>query len=189
MCLGQENIMKKLGLIMLALVILAFGCQQKRNQENDIISDSLANDGIEIQEKTDKASSTDSSGKKKEFERFDVIFEHENKEHHFRQRLGITWLTNDSIEFRLLSEDDLCGTDYWGNAKNQYADMDPESDEDENGESYSASEYVEEEQSYSLRIRISLDKDRARIIYTDKSGQETDCIPTPNLILVNKDAR
>lgn len=181
--------MKQIRLVTIILTVLSFSCQPTKNQENVSIADTLSNDRTEASDNIDSEVSTDNSQKAKDFDKFEMTFEFENKEQNFKQRLGVTWLTSDSIEFRLLSEDDICDTDYWGTAKNNYPDMDPESDEDENGESYLASEYVTEEDTYSLNIRISLDKDRARIIFTDKSGEDTDCIPTPDLVLVKKNAR
>lgn len=185
--------MKQLGQIILTLTILTFGCQQTKSSENGVTTDALSSKTIETpditQDKAETGNLTENPDKPKDFDKFDIVFEHENKEHNFKQRLGVTWVTNDSIEFRLLTEDGICDTGYWGNAKNQNADMDPETDEDENGDSYPASEYVIEQKTYSLSIRVSLDKDKARIIYTDKSEEETDCIPTPNLVLVKKNAR
>jgi hypothetical protein len=181
--------MKQIGLITLILTILTLGCQPTKDQEIVETTDSLSNDRVDTQAKIDEPKSTDNSEKAKDFSEFEMTFEHENKEQKFRQRLGVTWVTNDSIEFRLFSEDELCDTDYWGDAKNNFADMDPESDEDETGESYFASEYVTKQETYELTIRISLDKDRARISFVDKSGEDTDCIPTPNLVLVKKNAR
>jgi hypothetical protein len=181
----QDN-MKKTGLVIFMLTVLTMSCQLEKNKEKVSTTDSVSNDEVKDPKAIDKADSAENSHKAKDFDKLDMTFAFENKEQRFKQMLGVTWLTNDSIEFRLLSEDDLCDTDYWGYAKNIYPDMDPESDEDENGESYSASEYITEEDTYSLKIRISLDKDRARIIFTDKSGEDTDCIPTPDLILVEK---
>jgi len=178
--------MKQIGLITLILTVLTFGCQPTKNQET---ADSLSHDQVDTQDKIYEPKLTDNNKKAKEFSDFEMTFEHEDKEQKFRQRLGVTWVTSDSIKFRLLSEDQLCDTDYWGNAKNKYADMDPESDEDETGESYLASEYVVEQETYELKLRISLDKDRARISFVDKSGADTDCIPTPNLVLIKKNAR
>lgn len=181
--------MRQITLITLILVILILGCRPAINQETLKTTDSLHNDGVDKQGEIDGPKSTDNSDKPKEFSVFEMTFEHENKEQKFKQTLGVTWLTNDSIEFRLLSEDELCNTDYWGKAKNKYADMDPESDEDETGESYQASEYVTEEKTYLLKIRISLDKDRAKINFVDKSGEDTDCAPLSNLVLIKKIAR
>jgi hypothetical protein len=181
--------MNKIGLLILTLTVLTFSCQPTKNQENTSTSDSISDDNIETTDKNDNEVSTDTIHKGKDFDKFEMTFELENKEQRFKQRLGVTWLTNDSIEFRLLSEDDICDTDYWGNAENNYPDMDPELDEDENGEPYPASEYITEQTKYSLSIRISLEKDRARIIFVDKSGEDTDCIPTPDLVLVKKNAR
>jgi hypothetical protein len=172
--------------VTLILTAVMFGCKQTRNQEDISSADSL----IETRwTNFDAGKIGDSTSLPKDFDKFEMTFEFENEDQKFKQKLGVTWLTNDSIEFRLLSEDDICDTNYWGTAKNNYPDMDPESDEDENGESYLASEYVTEEDTYSLVIRISLDKDRARIIFTDKSGENSDCIPTPGLVLVKKNAR
>jgi hypothetical protein len=178
--------MRKIGFIILTLTAFTISCQPTKNQESISSSDSL----IETKwTNFDAGEIADSTSLPKEFDKFEMTFEFENREQKFQQKLGVTWLTNDSIEFRLLSIDDICNTSYWGTAKNNYPDMDPESDEDENGESYLASEYVAEEDTYSLDIRISLDKDRAKIIFTDKSGEDTDCIPTPDLVLVKKNAR
>jgi hypothetical protein len=181
--------MKQIGLITLIFTVLILGCQPTKNQETVETTDSLSNYGVDTPDKIEEPKSTDNSEKAKEFSDFEMTFEYENKEQKFRQRLGVTWVTNDSVEFRLFSEDELCDTDYWGNAKNKYPDMDPESDEDETGESYLASEYVKETETYLLKLRISLDKDRARIIFVDKSGEDTDCIPTPDLVLSKKNAR
>lgn len=175
--------MKKTGYIVWVLIVLTISCQPPKNQEK------TSSDDVLIETKWtnfDAGKIGDTTNLLKDLNKFEVTFEFENKEQKVKQKLGVTWLTNDSIEFRLLSEDDICGTNYWGTAKNNYPDMDPESDEDENGESYLASEYVAEEDTYSLDIRISLDKDRARIIFADKSGQDADCIPTPDLVLVKR---
>jgi hypothetical protein len=184
----QYNL-KQIRLTVLILIVLASGCQPTKNQEVVKAADSVSNNKVDTQDKSDGAKSTDNGDRGKEFSEFEIIFEHEDKEQSFRQRLGVTWVTSDSIEFRLLSEDELCDTDYWGHAKNKYADMDPESDEDETGDSYLASEYVTEKETYQLKLRISLNKDRARITFVDKSGEDTDCIPTPGLVLINKNAR
>lgn len=186
---GQHESMKNIRLLIIILTVWTFGCQPTKNEENTGTVDSLSKDEIDTRDKTGLEKEPENKKEAKEFDKFEMTFEYEDNEQDFKQRLGVTWLTSDSIEFRLLSEDDLCDTDYWGNAKNKYADMDPESDEDETGESYLASEYVTNEQTYSLKIRISLDKDRARIIYRDKTDEDTDCIPTPNLVLVKKNAR
>lgn len=181
--------MRQFRLITLILAVLTFGCQPTKYQETFETADSLSNDGVNTQDKIEASKSPDSTEKTKAFAEFEMTFEYEDREQAFRQRLGVTWLANDSIEFRLLSEDELCDTDYWGNAKNKFADMDPESDEDETGESYLASEYVTERETYLLKLRISLDKDKARITFVDKSATDTDCIPTPNLVLVKRNAR
>ena len=187
--------MKQLGQIILTFTILTLGCQQTKNPESalSLETDTLSNETVETpnitKDKVKTGNLTENQDKPKDFNKFDIVFEHENKEQNFKQRLGIDWLTNDSIEFRLLTEDGICDTDYWGNAKNENADLDPETDENENGDSYAASEYFIEQKTYSMSIRVSLDKDRAKIIYTDKSGEETDCIPTPNLVLVKRDLR
>jgi hypothetical protein len=148
--------MKQIGLITLIFTGLTFGCQPTKNQETVETTDSLSNDGVDTLDIINEPKQTDNGGKSKEFTAFEMTFDYKDKEQNFRQRLGVTWLTSDSIEFRLLSEDELCDTDYWGNAKNKYADMDPESDEDETGESYLSSEYVTENESYRLKIRISV---------------------------------
>lgn len=173
---------------MLLLTAMTLSCQPTRNQETARTADTLSNSHIQSTTNVDNEESIDNSPQPKAFDQFEMTFESENTEYNSRQTLGVTWLTKDSIEFRLLSEDDLCDTDYWGNAKNNYADMDPETDEDENGEAYFASEYVTKKDDYSLAIRISLDKVRARILFTDKSGLDTDCVPTPGLLLIRKDA-
>jgi hypothetical protein len=178
--------MRKIGFIILTLAAFTISCQPPKDRENISSSDSL----IETKwTNFDAGEIADSTNLPKHFDKFKTTFEFENKEQKFQQKLGVTWLTNDSIEFRLLSVDDICDTNYWGTAKNNYPGMDPESDEDENGESYLAYEYVTETDTYLLGIRISLDKDRAKIIFTDKSGEDTDCIPTPDLVLVKKNAR
>ena len=177
---------RPLGLLFI-LATLALGCQPTKHYEANETLDSLKNESLTTKEESTDGRIQDSSVK--EFDKFEITFEHEEKDQKLRQRLGVSWLTNDSIEFRLLTEEDLCDTQYSGNAKNKFADMDPESDEDETGESYLASEYVTEEETYILKVRISLDKDRARIKFVDKSGEDTDCIPTPNLVLIKKDAR
>lgn len=178
--------MKKLGFTILALTVLIISCQPTTNQESISSADSL----IETRwTNFDVGGTPDSTTLPKDFDKFEMTFEFENNEQKVTQKLGVTWLTKDSIEFRLLSEDDICDTNYWGTAKKNYPNQDPESDEDENGVSYPASEYVKEEDAYLLAIRISLDKDRARIIFTDKSGDDTDCIPTPDLVLIKKNTR
>ncbi|MCE2936107.1 MAG: hypothetical protein ACK5V5_09370 [Cyclobacteriaceae bacterium] len=176
-------------IIILILAAGTFCCKPTSNQEDVLTTDSLNNDTTSIVNKIENEVSNHNSQLAKDFDKFEMIFEFENTDQQLKQRLGVTWLTNDSIEFRLLSQDDICDTNYWGTAKDNYSDMDPESDEDENGESYPASEYVAEEETYSLQIRISLDKDIARIVYTHKIEEATDCIPQPNLVLVKKNAR
>lgn len=179
--------MRLFGLLII-LTTLALSCQPTKNQETAETVDSLRGGGVTTKDNsTDKE--IDNNPGVKDFDKFEMTFEHEDKEQKLKQRLGVSWLTNDSIAFRLLTEDDICDTQYWGTAKNKYADMDPESDEDETGESYLSSEYVTEEETYLLKLRISLDKDRARIKFVDKSGEDTDCVPTPNLILIKKNAR
>lgn len=185
--------MKQTGQIILPLIILTLGCQPTKKQENAITTDTTPPNAIETldksQEKVETDNVTENIDDPKDFDKFEMRFEHEDKEQNFKQRLGITWLTDNSIEFRLMTDDDICGTDYWGSAKDNNVNMDPEMDEDENGDTYAASEYSIEQETYSLRIRISLDKDKARIIYTHKTEEETDCIPQPNLLLVNENAR
>lgn len=190
----QQYNMKQIGQIIFALTILTFGCQPTQNQEDIVITtDASSSKRIEtqdvVQDKVEIDNLTEHADKPKEFDKFETLFEHEDKELNLKQRLGVTWWTTDSIEFRLLTEDDICGTDYWGHAKNNNSNMDPEMDEDKNGDSYAASEYTIEQQTYSLRIRVSLDRDKAKIIYTHKIEEETDCIPQPNLVLVKKNAR
>lgn len=181
---------KKIGLIFLVLTTIAFGCQQRSNQEKVALADSLSNSKIDTSwTNFDAGEFRDENDRPKALDRFETIFAYEDKEENAKQRLGVTWVTSNSIEFRLITDNDLCGTDYWGNAENKFSNMDSESDEDENGNSYPSSEFVTDEQTYSIAIRISMDKDSAKINYTDRSGEDTDCVPTPNLILVKQDER
>ena len=187
--LNNKTSMKTLGLITLILTILTLGCQQTKNKENIATVDSVSNDQVETQDEIDNEELTDNDSKPKDLDKFEVIFKIEDNKIGFKQRLGVTWLTNDSIEFRLISEDGICDTGYWGNAKNNHPGMDPESDEDENGDSYPSSEYVKDNDSYTLRIRISLDRDKAKIMFKDKSGEDTDCIPYSDKVMSVKNER
>ena len=169
--------MVKLELLVLILTALTFSCQQPKS-------------GEEIETRWtnfDTGGNEDQKDERKKLVEFETIFEHIDTEENSTQTLAVSWITDDSIEFRLVTDNDLCGTDYWGNAKNTNRDTDPELDEDENGDSYLAAEYVAEQETYALSIRISVEKDKARIIYTDKVGEETDCIPTLGLVLTKKD--
>jgi hypothetical protein len=163
--LNRQNNMKTTGLIIIVLATLAFSCQPSKTQETP-----------------EQATRT--------FDKFEVTFERVNKEPKLKQLLGVTWLPNDSIEFRLLTEDGNCDSNYSGKAKNKNPGKEPESDRDEFGNKYYSLEYeIIEEEVYSLKIRIAVDTTRARIFFDDKSGKEIDCIPAPGLVLINKDAR
>jgi len=187
---GRRYNMKKFVLIILALAAMAFSCHQTKDQEKVASIDSLSNGGIETNwTQFDVGEFGDNNERPKDLGKFENTFEHEDKEQNLRQTLGVTWLSNDSIEFRLVTDDDLCGTDYWGKAENIHGALNPKSDKDEKGKLYLWTEFLNDQETYSMRIIVSRDKDNARIIYTDKSEEETDCIPTPNLVLVKKNAR
>lgn len=57
------------------------------------------------------------------------------------QILQINWLTQDSIEFKLIAKNELCDYETQGIAVNKYPNMDPEIDEDANGMAYPVIEY------------------------------------------------
>lgn len=181
--------MKKIELLIFVVSLLTFGCRQTGNPENIKTADSIINENNLTEDQINVTDSLDYGENGKDFADFEMVFEYIDKEINLKQKLGVRWVTNDSIEFRLFTEDDLCDTDYWGNAKNNFPESDPETDEDENGIAYPSEEYIVNNMDYSMQIRIALDKDKARIIYKDRTDIDTDCIPSSNLLLVKKNAR
>lgn len=165
--------MRNLSVSALSLTLLFSSCQPKKNDPSEATNDT-AIVSIEKEIKTEQP---------KAWKDFTLVLEYIDKAENSTQKLGINWITADSIEYRLRTEDALCETDYSGSAKNKFPEGDAESDEDENGDSYFVTEYREEKNSYTLSIRISDDKDRAKINYQDKLNEEADCLPVSGLFL------
>ncbi len=173
--------MKKIGLLIL---ILSYSCssntQKTENLENLDKSedDSTA---FELSQEQIGGYTNETDEEPLDWSNFEFILKAEDLE--TKQKLGFSKVSNEEIEFRLKTENQLCDTEYWGQAKNQFPDSDPEIDEDNCGSAYPALEYVFKNKNYELRIRISLDNDKAKLMYQNKSGIDTDCIPNTNLIL------
>lgn len=165
----------------ITLLILAAGCGKPQQQDN-FTFDSTAERVSSVNEIEEGIDPTHTTSKPKDFSAFEIQFQHIIKDE-VKQTLAVSWIKPDSIEFRLLTEDQLCDTEYWGNAINKFPGSDGEIDEDDNNEAYASVEYVHERKEYSIRIRISVDNDKAKIIYTHKTEADTDCIPYPDLLL------
>ena len=99
------------------------------------------------------------------------------------QKLGVKYLPDNKIKFRLSEKNNLCDVEYEGIAQNLYPDSDGESDDDEEGNAYFAIEYIFEDDGNTIYIRIAEEKDKARIKFSDKTREETDCVPSPNFLL------
>lgn len=169
--------------LIVAVAIVAGACQTTKDSREET---AIGNDTLSTRQEvvSSDGAADESVEKPKEWEAFQRIFTYPDND--VKQTLGVIDLTADSIEFRLSTENGLCDTQYWGQAKNHHADGDPELDEDEEALSYPANEFTFENEHQIISIRIALAKDKARVNFTDKTNEETDCIPTPGLLL--KDA-
>lgn len=112
---------------------------------------------------------------------FETVYSH--VEEGTTQKLGVKYLPDNKIDFRLSEENNLCEVNYGGIAQNQYPDGDGESDDDEEGNGYFAIEYIFEDAENIIYIRIAEEKDKARIKFVDKTKEETDCVPSPDFLL------
>jgi hypothetical protein len=111
-------------------------------------------------------------------------FAHVNEAERLKQTLIVTWISEDTIEYTLKEESDLCVMDYQAKAVNRYPGGDGESEEDENGDAYLATEYIHENVEYILAIRISDDEDQAQIRFTAKQDEgDIDCVLYDNLVM------
>ncbi len=173
--------MKKIGLLIL---ILSYNCSsniQQTEKVDKVDKPEVDSTAFEISQDQMGVHANETNEEPLDWNNFEFILKAEDLE--TKQILGFSNISNEVIEFRLKTENQLCDTEYWGQAKNQFPDSDPEIDEDDCGSAYPAFEYVFENKNYELRIRISLDEDKAKLMFQDKSGIDTDCIPTTNLIL------
>lgn len=132
------------------------------------------------EKKKDTLSVTDLSDYEKKVASFSMIYEY--SEEGSKQVIGITKLKNNSIKYHLLTNTLPCDTEYWGIAIDNYADMDPETDEDENG-MYPSREYVSEKSEYIVSIRIALDFSKVIIKYTEKEMEDNDCLPITDKLM------
>jgi hypothetical protein len=132
--------MNRLTIKILFVVTIVAACQPTRDSKTENDWDTIT---AEQSPKVVEEDPDENAEKPKDWKEFKTIFAFSDKE--VSQRLGITMLTNDSIDFRLLTEDNLCDTEYWGKARNFYPDGDPEIDEDDTNEAYEVSEFILED--------------------------------------------
>jgi hypothetical protein len=170
--------MNKVIIKVLFFTTVMAACQQTKDSMSENVKDTTA---VKHSKKVVISDKDKNSDNPRDWAEFETVFTFADKE--VRQKLGVITLTNDSIQFRLSTEDDLCDTQYWGKARNFHPNGDPEIDEDGNQEAYAASEFILEDSYNIIKIRIAHTKDKARIIFADKTGTDTDCFPTPGLLL------
>ena len=127
-----------------------------------------------------KKSLNDTLNFEKKLANFSMLYKYADDES--SQTLGITLLKNHTANFYLFTETLPCDTEYWGIAKCEYWNMDPETDEDENG-LYPSREYSTEKDNYDLSIRIALDSTKVVIKFAFKDSSETDCFPIVETIM------
>ncbi|MGB3466056.1 MAG: hypothetical protein WBA74_12335 [Cyclobacteriaceae bacterium] len=101
------------------------------------------------------------------------------------QTLDIHRISDDSINYRLYYESQLCTYEQEGLAISRYPGMDGESDEGEDGTMYISTEYevTEEGQLFSIRIE-SPEPNRAKINYI--YGQPRDECDPDNFFIMRK---
>lgn len=99
------------------------------------------------------------------------------------QTIDIHWISDDSINYRLYHESQLCTYEQEGLAINKYPGMDGESDEGEDGTMYFSTEYevTEEGQLFSIRIE-SPEPNRAKINYIYGKPRD-ECAPENSFIM------
>ncbi len=172
--------------ILLGLIVLMTSCTSNRNQKEKIVENSEIDTAalVSNQETVQDINFNEKNSEPLAWNSFEMIFMIEKYE--TKQKLGVSVLSNNLIEFRLNTENELCNIEYWGKAKNLYPEGDPEIDEDECNVAYPSREFILENKDYMLSVRISLDEDKAKILYHDKTATEADCIPAENLVLKNK---
>lgn len=102
------------------------------------------------------------------------------------QIIGLSFLSDDRIDFHLKTNTLPCDTEYWGEAISLGSNNDHEIDEDEEFETYPVQEFTKENDEEVLIIRIALDKSKIQIKHQRKDELETDCLPILNKVMIRK---
>jgi hypothetical protein len=102
------------------------------------------------------------------------------------QIIGLSFLSDDRIDFHLKTNTLPCDTEYWGEAISLGSNNDHEIDEDEEFEAYPVQEFTKENDEEVLIIRIALDKSKIQIKHQRKDELETDCLPILNKVMIRK---
>lgn len=114
---------------------------------------------------------------------FDRTFAYEDSVNQVVQQLRVNWLSNDSIEFILTADNNLCAYKLTGTAVNQYPGADPEVEEDHAGFAYPAIEYivVDGRQLHSIRIEMT-ERRLAKISYEYATPRD-ECDPEAEALM------
>lgn len=153
--------------ITIALIIIS-SCQQidKKHEEASSVKENTGVDTV----KTETTSDSD-------FSSFENIYSY--TENYEDQKLGVNWISEDSIEYLFKSKYKDCETNYSGIAVNPHPDMDYEVDEDNSGISYPTIQFIDN--NYSMNIRIAVDQEMARINF--ENDDKKDCDPNYDHLL------
>ncbi len=115
------------------------------------------------------------------------IFSFKDSIHHLYQALMLLTVSDDSLEFTLLTASDDCYTKCSGWAINNSPEGDPEIDED-GDEAYEVYEYVTAGDEYELRLRVATDMDRAKAFYRYTARDSLYCTAPPiENAMINED--
>ena len=164
---------KKISIIILVILMSCNGSDKKKAEVLSSKADSIQT----LEQKVKKKSFQD---KNKPYKYKYIFIDSINK---VSQDLEVNWLTEDTIEFKLLSKNELCDYGFEGIAINKYPKMDSEIDEDENGNSYPAVQYevIDGGQLFSIRIELN-NKSAARINYSYSKPRD-ECDPESNAVM------
>lgn len=113
------------------------------------------------------------------WEQYKTTYSYKDLEENIIQKLGINWITEDSINYQFYIGHKKCDMELHGAAKTIYPDADYEIDEDGG---YPAKEYIHETDEYVVSIRIAVeDRSKARFIFS--SMEENKCATLNDIIM------
>lgn len=160
--------------LLFLFLLISFGCgtnTQTENQQTNKPEQLTEQPELPEPEKSIANEPTEKTKESKLLEYAEFVFTDEPDGS--QQTLEVTWLTNDSIEWKIFAESMLCTYEEYGTAALKQG---AEVDEDENGVSYLTSEYEVVDAGKLVSIRIpEPERDKAKIIYIyDQPRDECD---------------
>ena len=179
-------------LTVLLIIIISFGCNNKAKDEklagipdSNIESTTKLEKEIKEQEATQNTEIKPlySENKQEEINDFETLYLYQDENNELMQSLEVNWLSEDSIQFRLISENLLCHYKISGIAVKKLVDQDKETDENSEGVAYSAIVYavIDGGQLSSIRIEMG-DKEKAKIGYKYATYKD-ECDPEAEVIM------